>query len=92
MTGEITLRGKVMEIGGVKEKVIAGYRAGLKTIILPKGNKKDMDDVPSEVKKSIKFVFVEDMREVLKLALTKDPFKEIAVGKNRDLSPSVLVA
>lgn len=92
MTGEITLRGKVMEIGGVKEKVIAGYRAGLKTIILPKGNKKDMDDVPSEVKKSIKFVFVEDMREVLKLALTKDPFKEIVAGKARDLSPSVLVA
>jgi ATP-dependent Lon protease len=92
MTGEITLRGKVMEIGGVKEKVIAGYRAGLKAIILPKGNKKDMDDVPSEVKKSIKFVFVEDIHEVLKLALTKDPFKEIVAGKNRDLSPSVLAA
>ncbi|BCX14714.1 MAG: Lon protease [Patescibacteria group bacterium] len=74
MTGEITLRGKVMEIGGVKEKVIAGYRAGLKVIILPKGNKKDMEDVPSEVKKNIKFVFVDNLEDVLKVALTKDAF------------------
>ena len=71
MTGEITLRGRVLEIGGVKEKVIAAHRAGLKTIILPKDNKKDLEDVPKEVLKDLKFVFVEHMDEVLDVALTK---------------------
>lgn len=75
MTGEITLRGRVLEIGGVKEKVIAGHRAGLKTIILPKDNEKDMEDVPKAVKKDIKFVFAENYSEVIKLALTKSPSK-----------------
>lgn len=71
MTGEITLRGRVLEIGGVKEKVIAGHRAGLKTIILPKENKKDLEDVPAEVKKDIKFVFAGKIEEVLQVALQK---------------------
>jgi ATP-dependent Lon protease len=71
MTGEITLRGRVLEIGGVKEKVIAGHRAGLKTIILPKDNKKDLEDVPTAVKKDIKFIFAENIEEVLKVALIK---------------------
>jgi ATP-dependent Lon protease len=71
MTGEITLRGRVLEIGGVKEKVIAAHRAGLKTIILPKDNKKDLEDVPKEVLKDLKFIFVEHMDEVLDVALTK---------------------
>ncbi len=75
MTGEITLRGKVMEIGGVKEKTIAGYRAGLKTIILPYDNKKDMEEVPAEVKKGVKFVFAKNIEEVLKIALKEDPFR-----------------
>jgi ATP-dependent Lon protease len=73
MTGEVTLRGRVLEIGGVKEKVIAGHRAGLKTIILPKNNKKDMEDVPDKVKKEIKFVFASKLDEVLKVALKKWP-------------------
>jgi len=73
MTGEITLRGRVLEIGGVKEKVIAGHRAGLTTILLPKDNKKDMEDVPEKVKKDIKFVFVENYEEVVKLALKSWP-------------------
>ncbi len=73
MTGEITLRGRVLEIGGVKEKVIAGHRAGLKSIILPKENKKDMDDVPDIVKKDINFVFVEKFEDALKVALSKWP-------------------
>ena len=73
MTGEITLRGNVMEIGGVKEKTIAGHRAGLKTIILPKENQKDMEEVPLKVKKDIKFVFVEKIEDALKIALTKWP-------------------
>ena len=57
--------------GGVKEKVIAAHRAGLKTIILPKENKKDLEDVPKEVKKDLNFVFVSHMDEVLQIALTK---------------------
>jgi len=69
MTGEITLRGRVLEIGGVKEKVIAAHRAGLKTVILPKDNKKDMEDVPTNVKKDIKFIYVSDINEALKVAL-----------------------
>jgi ATP-dependent Lon protease len=71
MTGEVTLRGRVLEIGGVKEKVIAAHRAGLKTIILPKENKKDLEDVPKEVTRDLKFVFVSHLDEVLGVALLK---------------------
>jgi ATP-dependent Lon protease len=71
MTGEITLRGLVLPVGGIKEKVLAAHRAGVKTIILPHWNKKDLIDVPQKVKKEITFHFVEDMLEVLKLALEK---------------------
>ncbi len=68
MTGEITLRGRVMEIGGVKEKVIAAHRAGLKTIVLPHDNKKDMDEVPEKVKRDIEFVFADTLDDVLDVA------------------------
>ena len=71
MTGEVTLRGRVLEIGGLKEKVIAAHRAGLKTIIIPKDNKKDLEDVPKEVLKDLKFVYVSHMDEVLDVALTR---------------------
>lgn len=71
MTGEVTLRGRVLEIGGVKEKVIAAHRAGLKTILLPKDNKKDLEDVPKEVLKDLTFHFVSHMDEVLALALAR---------------------
>ncbi len=71
MTGEVTLRGRVLEIGGVKEKVIAAHRAGLKTIILPKDNKKDLIDVPKEVLRDLDFKFVSHMDEVLDIALAK---------------------
>ncbi|EKD67118.1 MAG: hypothetical protein ACD_48C00593G0002 [uncultured bacterium] len=70
MTGETTLRGRVLEIGGVKEKVIAAHRAGIRTVILPKNNKKDLEDIPKDVTSDLTFHFVEHMDEVLKIALT----------------------
>ncbi len=69
MTGEITLRGQVLPVGGVKEKVLAAHRAGIKEIILPEWNKKDLEDVPPKVKKEIRFHFVDKMINVLDLAL-----------------------
>jgi ATP-dependent Lon protease len=69
MTGEVTLRGKVLEIGGVKEKVMSAYRSGLREVILPKSNEKDLRDLPNEVRANMAFTFVQAMDEVLRLAL-----------------------
>jgi ATP-dependent Lon protease len=69
MTGEVTLRGKVLEIGGVKEKTMAAYRAGLREVILPKSNEKDLREVPDEVRANMAFTFVQTMDEVMRLAL-----------------------
>ena len=69
MTGEITLRGLVLPVGGIKEKVLAAHRAGVRTIILPKWNRKDLEEVPAKVKKEITFHFVDEMMEVLRIAL-----------------------
>jgi ATP-dependent Lon protease len=71
MTGEITLRGRALEIGGIKEKVIAAHRAGIKTIILPKDNKKDLVELPKNTVKDLKFVFVDHMDQVIDVALNK---------------------
>lgn len=71
MTGEITLRGRILEIGGVKEKVIAAHRAGIKTVVLPKNNKKDLEDIPKYVLDSLTFHFIEHMDEVLSYVLVK---------------------
>jgi ATP-dependent Lon protease len=69
MTGEITLRGKVLPVGGIKEKVLAARRAGIKTIILPKRNERDLEDIPAEVRAELTFKFVDTVDEVLNLAL-----------------------
>ncbi|MBW1771051.1 MAG: endopeptidase La, partial [Deltaproteobacteria bacterium] len=69
MTGEITLRGQVLPVGGVKEKVLAAHRAGIKTVILPAWNEKDLEDVSKKVRTALKFHFVDTMDEVLKIAL-----------------------
>jgi ATP-dependent Lon protease len=68
MTGEITLRGQVLPVGGIKEKVLAAHAAGIKTIIMPKANEKDLQDIPKKVIKDITFHFVDKMMDVLKLA------------------------
>jgi ATP-dependent Lon protease len=84
MTGELTLRGQLLPIGGFKEKALAAYRAGIETIILPKENQKDMVEIPQEIKKKINFVFAQTMDEVLKRALdTKRKAKKSGGRKRR---------
>jgi ATP-dependent Lon protease len=69
MTGEITLRGRVLPVGGLKEKVLAAHRAGIKTFVLPKRNEKDLAEVPPTVLRDLRFIFAGDMREVLRAAI-----------------------
>lgn len=69
MTGEITLRGRVLPIGGVKEKVLAAHRAGITTVILPRRNQDDLDEVPAEVRNALTFVFADQVEQVLEAAL-----------------------
>jgi ATP-dependent Lon protease len=71
MTGEITLRGKVLPVGGIKEKVLAAHRAGIRSVILPRLNERDVEDVPEELRKQVRFIFVDDAEEVLRHALTQ---------------------
>ena len=71
MTGEITLRGKVLPVGGIKEKVLAANRAGIKKVVLPRENDKDLEEVPQHVREGLNFVFVESIDEVLKETLKK---------------------
>jgi ATP-dependent Lon protease len=86
MTGEITLRGAVMPVGGIKEKIIAAHRAGIREVILPVKNKKDLRDVPQEVRSTLRFHLVNNVSEILKIALNLD--WEHATRKWQDQPPS----
>jgi ATP-dependent Lon protease len=81
MTGEVTLRGKVLPVGGIKDKILGAYRAGILTILLPKENEKDLEDIPKDVAEKMRFILVSDMREVLGLALLQDPVSGRTEGK-----------
>jgi ATP-dependent Lon protease len=73
MTGEITLRGRVLPIGGLKEKSLAAFRAGIKSVILPERNQKDLDEVPKSLRRKLRWIVVKNMSEVLKMALLPEP-------------------
>jgi ATP-dependent Lon protease len=89
MTGEVTLRGQVLPVGGIKEKMIAAHRAGLKIIILPKRNEPDLDDLPAEVRKSLSFVFAGTVNDVLEASLEKIPrVVKTTGGKKNGKNPS----
>lgn len=77
MTGEVTLRGLVLPVGGIKEKVLAAHRAGIKNIIMPARCEKDLIDIPANVKSDIRFIFAKKVEDVLAFALVKDVKKEI---------------
>jgi ATP-dependent Lon protease len=76
MTGEVTLRGKVLPVGGIKEKVLAAQRAGITTVVLPKRNERDLEDVPQSIKEKLCFFLVDNVEQVLKLALTQENAEE----------------
>jgi len=83
MTGEVTLRGKVLPIGGLKEKILAAVRSRMRLVIIPEQNKKDLEDIPPEILKKVKIVAVSEVDEALKLALEKYPPPIPASGKKQ---------
>ncbi|MDI1448542.1 endopeptidase La [Polyangium sp. 6x1] len=84
MTGECTLRGRVLPVGGIKSKVMAAHRAGIKRVILPQKNARDVEEVPEEVRSSLQFVFAEDMSQVIHAALEERPADEETVPLGSD--------
>ena len=93
MTGEITLRGRVLPIGGLKEKLLAALRGGLKTVLIPVENQKDLAEIPENVKKGLRIIPVTYVREVLEYALTKElqPLTtDITVDESKNESTTIL--
>jgi ATP-dependent Lon protease len=91
MTGEVTLRGKVLPVGGIKEKVLAAHRASIKAILLPRRNEVDLEDVPDEVREEMKFIFVDTVKDVLKASLKpqrKSSSKKSKPASTRKSSPA----
>ncbi len=82
MTGEITLRGRILPVGGIKEKVLAAHRAGIKTLILPEENTKDLQEVPQKIKNDLCFIFVNTMDDVIEKALKPLPKESVNLGKS----------
>jgi ATP-dependent Lon protease len=94
MTGEITLRGRVLPIGGLKEKVLAAHRAGIKRIIVPERNRADLEEVPKEVIDELQFFFVSRMEQVLEAALEHMPeptpaTEEVKDGEKKEEKPAL---
>jgi ATP-dependent Lon protease len=91
MTGEITLRGKVLPVGGIKDKVLAAFRGGITEVIMPKENEKDLEDIPTEVREMMELHLVESMDEVLRLALdgTLSPLPKDGKFKEATTEPPV---
>ncbi len=89
MTGEITLRGKALAIGGLKEKVLAAHRFGIKTVIMPLANKRNMDDIPKNVRQEMNFTFAENIEDVLEAALTESPWKQPKTKKTTEQEAAV---
>ena len=87
MTGEVTITGQVLSIGGLKEKLLAAHRAGIKKLIIPKDNEKDLADIPQKIKDDIKIITVETVDEVLKLAL-KNELKRVEWQEDKNISKS----
>ena len=85
MTGEVTVTGQILPIGGLKEKLLAAHRAGIKQVLIPKDNEKDLVDIPQKVKDDIKIVPLEIVDEVLKIALTKE-FKKVEWSEIENVS------
>ncbi len=90
MTGEVTLRGKILPIGGLKEKTLAALRHGIKTLIVPARNQKDLDEIPKELRKKLKFYFAKDVSDVLKHALVNDPGEWAKQIKGRGSNDPIL--
>ena len=86
MTGEITLRGRVLPIGGLKEKALGALRAGIQTVIIPEKNRKDLVEIPRNVKRKLKFIPVRNMDEVLAIALEDAPKKITTKAKKKQAS------